>query len=142
MELYKLPKIHTNHNKLKSRWYISYQYKHPDTKQFVRFKVWLSSKHKTIETRLKAIIQLQDYYSQKLKQGFSPFQQVDVKYTSVCEAMQYIIDVKKQINRSRTNQTTQRIYDVFALWLKKKVVIVVLTPNSLILYWHRAFLII
>ncbi|MBL7909521.1 MAG: site-specific integrase [Bacteroidia bacterium] len=117
---FKPPKIHTHKNSLKVRWYVTYQYRHPDTKEFVRFRAWLSTKHKTVEDRLKAILDLKAFYHEKLIKGWSPFQQEDIKYTSLVEAFEYIIKVKKSTSRPRTLQTYQNVFSNFKKWLNSK----------------------
>lgn len=117
MQNYVEPKIHTRKNSLNKRWFISYYFKHPDTHKMQRFVVWASTKHKTLEYKLRSIVDLQGFYAAKLKSGWSPFESNQTKYITLVESFEFILKVKANSLRKKTIASYKQIFGIFKAWL-------------------------
>ncbi len=68
-----IPVMYDANGDLKSRWYVQFSYLNPETQKMQRFRYWVSTRYKTKTARRKKALDMQEHYTRRLKQGWSPF---------------------------------------------------------------------
>lgn len=118
MNEYKLPELYDKGNDLNKRWFVAYYYRHPETKKFVIFRLWISTYLKTKQARRNKALELIQIYSTKLRSGFNPFQSEIKGYSLLIDVLRMILDIKKTSTRYRTVHTYESYYNIFVSWLE------------------------
>jgi integrase len=102
MEHYKLCKLHDFGGDLAQRWYVQYYFLHPETRQFKKFREWISSRLLTKQARYLRARDIQQAINAKLRQGFNPFLAADNKLLSTAIA-ELLERRAKTVGRQRLN---------------------------------------
>jgi len=117
MELFKLAKLNDCDGNIRQQWYVYYSYRHPETKQFVRFKKVISMKLLTRTARHASASEQIKKINKWLKEGNNPFDG-DNYNTMLSEALDnYIKTIENKVRRR-----TLFSYRCFAEKLKKYLV--------------------
>lgn len=80
---------------LSQRWYIYFKFEDPDSGKMRAFKFYVSQKYKTRTSRYNEAAKLRDKYKEKLQKGWTPFSQSGGEYTTLINAIQYYLELKK-----------------------------------------------
>lgn len=118
MENFKLAKLNDRGGDLTQQWYIFYSFRHPETKEFVRFKKAISLKLLTKTARHQKAAEMIKDLNFKLRNGWNPIENSNLAYTTICEAMDKVISVKRNILRIRTLHTYEHLVRLFKHWLE------------------------
>jgi integrase len=117
LDNYKLAELHTKRDSLKVRWYVAYYYKNPETFELERHVLWISSRLKTITARKKKGFDIVEQINKKLKEGWNPYQQDEVRFTNIVAAIDYVVKIKSSSARKRTSGTYRSFANTFIDWL-------------------------
>ncbi|MFZ4523823.1 MAG: tyrosine-type recombinase/integrase [Bacteroidales bacterium] len=105
---------------LSKRWYVFYAFASPETGKFQRFRLSISDRILTASGRREKAHEIIKSINQKLNQGFNPFAHQEKKYTSITIALNYALDVKKEVTRKRTYFTYRYLVVSLLKWLGTK----------------------
>lgn len=105
MEQYKLAKLNDADNKLSGKWYVYYSFRHPESGQFTRFKLIISSSLKTKTARHERASIVIRTINQQLIQGWSPYVEENSQLMCIYDATQLYLTVKKSQLRPRSYYT-------------------------------------
>jgi integrase len=104
-------------------WYVWFRYLNPATKkrEQLRFKKDINQ-YKVFKERLLAAEALQEVLLEKLRNNWNPFApEIEVKkIDSIETAINFILAIKKQTLRKKSNDTYQYICKLFKEWLQNK----------------------
>jgi len=120
MNLYKFAELYDRNGDLTKRWYVGYYYIHPESRKFQIFRIWISTKYLTKHARRVKANEIIESINQKLKEGFNPFQNENIGYTLVTEAVLKIVKIKSTYLRERTNRTYNTFVNNLIEWINKK----------------------
>src|ERR1035437_4157173 len=95
MENYRLARLYDADGKLAGIWYVYYSFKHPETGEFTRFKIRISSTLKTKTARHERASIVIRALNQQLLQGWSPFDTENTLMMTIKDALKLYLDVKK-----------------------------------------------
>lgn len=101
MEKYKLAKLNDQGGDLSRQWYVYYSYKHPETKQFQRFKKTVSMKFLTKASRYSSAQGIIKKINVWLRQGNSPFDDDNSNVSLVAAIDAYVLSIANKY-RERT----------------------------------------
>jgi integrase/recombinase XerD len=116
---YKLAKTFDANNCLDKQWFVYYSYKHPETGKYERFRKWISNRIKTKSGRRAKALELTSSINSRLRQGWNPFADHDVKLTNIVEAIYYTMKIKSATVKKRTTHTYMSVVRHFISYLKK-----------------------
>ena len=117
MEKYKLPKLNDRDNDLTKQWYVEYQFLHPETDVYVRFREWISMRLKTGVARREKATEIKDRLSKWLKKGGNPFRDQEIGGRELLKTMDHILALKKTSTSQRTYSTYKSAYKHFTTYL-------------------------
>jgi len=120
MTNYKLAKLNDAGGNLQARWFVYYSYLHPETAKKERFRIYISSTLKTATARREKAEELKRAINDKLKRGWSPYQFESMKFSTVANALLFVLEIKKTTCRSRTHHTYKHLITFFIGYLEKK----------------------
>lgn len=113
---------------LEKRWYVFYQYRHPDLGKLHPFKRYAHiNRIKTITGRMQAIKQLRKELEELLQSGFSPFKayvpethKATPEATPVAIAIDHVVDLKKAYLKKSSFKTFEARINIFKAYLEKQ----------------------
>ncbi len=117
---YKLAKLYDSNNNLDNRWYVYYYYKHPESKEMKRFKINISGRIKTKFARRARAQELIKNVNLKLKRGWNPFTDDDLRVTKLFDAMDFAMKLKSSTLKKRSAWTYDSVIKHFKSYLTKK----------------------
>ena len=117
MNLYKFAELYDQNGDLSKRWFVGYSFKHPETNKYKLIKIYISSKLLTKHARRVKANQLIENIDNRLRQGYNPYQNENIGYTSVINAVNKVIEYKKTYTRKRTISTYMSFVNAFFEWL-------------------------
>ncbi|HLO90389.1 MAG TPA: hypothetical protein VK172_04410, partial [Lentimicrobium sp.] len=117
MTNYKLAKLNDCNNDLKKHWYVEYQFLHPEKKEWIRFRLWISNKLKTAAARREKASELVKQTNLWLKNGGNPFSAENVRGKLVTEALDTVLEKKQSYCRPRTYHTYHHVIKLFKQFL-------------------------
>ncbi len=119
MEKFKLAKLVEKSN-LEERWYVEYNYRHPETGKYKSpaFRVFISQKIKTKDGRRKKGYEIKNKLNAKLNRGWNPYQESERRFTTVYEAVNFVLQLKKPSLRKRSFETYKNIATAFQRFLR------------------------
>ena len=119
MNLYKLAELYDRSGDLSKRWFVGYYYVHPETGKLQLQQIWISSKLRTKHARRVKANTIIENINNKLHQGFNPYQNENIGYTSVVNAIVRILEYKQTYIRQRSFFTIRSYIKIFSDWLSK-----------------------
>lgn len=117
---YKLAKLNDANNSLEKQWFVYYSYQHPETGKMMRFRKWISSR---IKTKAGRRIKAQEYVNSintRLRRGWNPFSDFDIKLTTIVDAMNFVMNIKSATIRKRSRHTYNSVIKNFTTYLTNK----------------------
>lgn len=120
MNQYKRAKLNDRNNDLSKNWYVEYQYINPESKQWVRFRTWISSRLKTGTARREKAATVCKNLNTWLISGGNPFAKELIGSRSLKESLLYILSIKESNCRRRTYHTYKHVLMLFFKYLDKK----------------------
>lgn len=120
MKQYKFAKLYNKNNDLEKRWFVGYYFHHPETFKFQLFKVWISSNLKTRQARIKKANEIISNINNKLQNGFNPFENENISFTNLIEALETVLNYKQSYIRKRSYHTYRSCVNIFIEWLKSE----------------------
>lgn len=120
MEVYKLAKLNDASGDLSKQWFVYYSYRHPETREFVRFKHVISTRLKTKVSRFQRASELIKNVNYRLKSGWNPYAEAEAKFTNLISAMQHCLEFKSASLRKRSIHTYTHLINCFITFLNKK----------------------
>lgn len=117
MESFKQAKLYDASGDLTKRWYVEYFYLHPETKKFVRFKEFISSRLGTRGGRKHRGQELITAINNRLQSGYNPFSAQEKRFSTVAEALDFILGLKQSSCRLRTYTSYKSLVKKLKLWL-------------------------
>jgi integrase len=115
-----IPVMYDANGDLKSRWYVQFSYLNPETQKMQRFRYWVSTRYKTKTARRKKALDMQEHYTRRLKQGWSPFKGELPEHTLLTDAILFILQIKKGQSRGVTGNNYQSVANKVFNYLKCK----------------------
>lgn len=119
MENYKLAKLNDCDGDLRCQWYVFYSYRHPETKQFQRFKKVISMKLLTKTQRYASASEHIKKINRWLREGNNPFDMVNSRIM-LSEAMDLYIQHVSTRLRKRTYYTYRNYVSTIKKFLLTK----------------------
>lgn len=105
---------------LSKRWYIYFSFQDPDTGKMKPFKFYISQKYKTRTSRYNEAAKLRDKYREKLKSGWTPYSNSGGEYTTLINAINYYLELRKPpVTRLRTYNTYRSHINFLISYLNK-----------------------
>jgi integrase len=120
MNPYKRAKLNDRNNDLSKNWYVEYQYLHPETKQWVRYRTWISSRLKTGTARREKAAEICKNLNAWLISGGNPFARELAGCRLLKDSLLYILSIKESNCRRRTYHTYKHVIMLFFKFLDKK----------------------
>ena len=117
---YRLTKLNDADGRLDKQWFVYFYYRHPETGSMTRFRKWISIRIKTKSGRRQKASELKKIYDNKLKQGWNPFQEEEVRLTGIEDALDFALKYKKATRKKRTYQTYSSVIGMFKKYLKRE----------------------
>lgn len=117
MVKYKLAQLNDRSNDLTKQWYIEYHFQHPETKEWVRFRKYISNKLLTACARREKAIKLCRSINLWLKSGGTPYDAETSKEKTVKAALENILAIKKTNCRPRSYHTYKHVIKNFLQFL-------------------------
>jgi integrase len=136
MEKYKLAKLYDAGGDLSLQWYVYYQYKHPETKKFQRFKKTISIRLLTKTARYAAAATLIKEINKWLRNSGSPFN--DAGSISLSDALDLFLKTKQHALRLRTFYTYRNYVTILKKFLAEKKLLQIY-PNEFTPEWGTRF---
>ena len=118
MSRYKFARLYDKKGDLSKRWFVGYYYIHPETNKYSLFRIWISYTLRTRTARLKKARELIDNIDNKLTTGFNPFEQENLSFTKLIDALNNSLQFKSTYTKPRTVQTYRSYINSFVKWLK------------------------
>lgn len=115
MEKYQLAKVHDYGGNLDKRWFVEYKFLHPESKLYVKFRVWISSRILTKQARYIKGIEVKNSINQRLKAGFNPFVN---KQKQLIAAVLEIVEMKKHTCSPKSHASYRSMAGKFIEWVK------------------------
>lgn len=113
MANYKLAKLNDREHDLKKPWFVEYQFMHPETKEWTRFRTWISIRLKTSKARREKAEPIIKNLNKWLKAGGNPFSTENLRSKTVSDALNNILELKKFNCRVRTHHTYKHVIGLF-----------------------------
>ncbi len=117
---YRIARLNDANNSLNRQWCVVYYYKHPETGDMVRFRKWISNRIKTKSARREKAREYTNNINTRLRRGWNPFSDQELKLTNIVEAMEYIMKIKSFTLKKRSIFTYNSVVKHFSEYLKKK----------------------
>ena len=109
---------------LSKRWYVYYEFRHPETDVMVRqttIKANINRDYKTKRERFKYIRVLRDTVEEVLEEGYSPYASNEiVNEYSAKSALEYALELKKATVKESTYNGYKKTVGVFIKYLKSR----------------------
>ena len=87
----RLPEIYDSGGDLSKKWFVAYFARNPKTQEMERFKIFKGiNTFNTLKSRRAAAEKVKEYWTEKLKAGWSPFVSTNVIYGDNLEYQTYI----------------------------------------------------
>lgn len=102
------------------QWYVEYQVKHPETREWQRFRKVISTKLHTGTARREAAAAIILRINNWLKDGGTPYSDEMVKLKTTMDALNFILEFKRVVCRKRTYYTYKNVITVFRKFLKQR----------------------
>ena len=118
--LYRKAKLNDAGGRLDRQWFVYYYYKHPETGEMVRKRVWISMRIRTATARRNRAHELISEINTKLQSGWNPFAEEQKGLTGISEAIIRMVNLKKATTKKRTWQTYSSVVNIFLKWLEKE----------------------
>lgn len=120
MTNYKRARLNDRNNDLNKNWYVEYQFLHPETKEWTRFRTWISNKLKTGTARREKATLIINNLNAWLKGGGNPFSIENVRSKLIKDELEYVLELKKVNCRRRTYHTYNHVMKLFFEFLNHK----------------------
>ncbi len=117
---YRIAKLNDANNSLDRQWCVVYYYQHPETCDMVRFRKWISNRIKTKAGRRDKAKQIITNINTRLRRGWNPYSDQDLKLTTVVDAMAFVMKIKAATIKKRSVFTYNSVIKHFTTYLKKK----------------------
>ncbi|NQU34237.1 MAG: site-specific integrase [Bacteroidetes bacterium] len=114
-----LAKLNDGNNQLSNQWYVYYSYKHPETGKMFTFRKWISNRVKTKAGRRDKARELIDIINTRLRRGWNPFSDHDIKLTNISDAIDFAMRIKSATIKKRSQHTYNSVVKNFTEYLKK-----------------------
>ncbi len=118
MNRYKFARLYDKKGDLSKRWFVGYYHIHPETNKYSLFKIWISTTLRTRTARLKKARELINNIDNRLINGFNPFEQENLGFTKLTDALYNTLQFKATYTKPRTVQTYRSYINSFIIWLK------------------------
>ncbi|PKP22698.1 MAG: hypothetical protein CVU05_02665 [Bacteroidetes bacterium HGW-Bacteroidetes-21] len=118
MKQYKFAKLYDKNNDIAKRWFVGYYFIHPETLKYQLFKVWISSCLRTRQARIKKANELISNINIKLTNGYNPYENENISFTNLIEALETVLKYKETYIRKRSFHTYRSCVHLFTEWLK------------------------
>lgn len=120
MKNYRLARLNDRKSDLSKTWYVYYSVIHPETKKFVLFQQYISSRLKTKKARYQKADEIMDQINPKLARGWNPLSKENPSFMTLEEAVYKFLEIKKTEIRKRTFFTYHSIINLFLTWCHSK----------------------
>lgn len=117
---YRIAKLNDANNCLDRQWCVVYYYQHPETGKMVRFRKWISNRIKTKAGRREKAKQLITNINTRLRRGWNPYSDQELRLTNIVDAMEYVMKIKAATISKRSVFTYNSVIKHFTAYLKKK----------------------
>lgn len=118
MNDFKLPKIYDADGCIDQQWFVFYYYLHPETRKWVRFRIFISKKLKTKSERYDRANEIKNEIKKKLLSGHDPFANSQSK-SSLKAALNLAVALKLKTTAIRTAFTYRSVVNLFLSWAEK-----------------------
>jgi len=115
---YKEPVLFDKGGDLSKRWYVGYYYRNPESGKYELFQLWISLKNRTVTARKKQARELIEEYTERLQEGWSPFNAHKLD-TPLIQALDNYLKVLEPFVRKRTLQTKRSHCRHIKRWLEE-----------------------
>lgn len=116
---YKVAKLNDAENSLDKQWFVYYSFQHPETGKMVRFRRWISNRIKTKAGRRSKAQELINNINTRLRRGWNPFADHDIKLTNIVDAINYVMKIKGKTIKKRSRHTYNSVIKNFTDYLEK-----------------------
>jgi len=117
---YTLPRLYDANNDLTKQWCVRYSFKDSESGDMVPVRVWISNRIKTKAGRRMKAQELINLIKSKLRTGWNPLSDAEIRLTSVSDAINFALKIKNQTLGTRAKQSYSSIANIFIEYLIKK----------------------
>jgi len=106
---------------IQKQWYVYYSFRNPETKQFVLFRVYISTRYKLKVQRYTAAKEIIAKYDELLNNGYNPFEDTIKKRLTLKEAFAFLFTLReKRTDKKKTVQTDRYVMNKFIRFLESR----------------------